>query len=453
MIFNSLIFVFFFLPVLLIFYYLTPSVYLKNIVLLIASLLFYVWNDPLTLILLVLSILWNYLSGIQLSKENKHRKLIIITSIAFNVIILFIYKYIDMILPFEVDTSHMPMGLSFFTFSAISYLGDIITKKVEPQKDIILFSLYICFFGKISSGPIVPYAKMQPELRSRIISSTKFHAGMVLFIKGLIKKIIFADQFALVFQALSGNDSVLGAWLYAISYALQLYFDFSGYSDMAIGISKMFGFDFDVNFDHPYMSKSVQEFFRRWHISLGNWFKNYVYFPLGGSRVNDSLYVRNILIVWFLTGIWHGADITYIIWGLYLGAFILMEKFFLKNALEKLPKFISHIYTLFVILIGWVFFFSPSLQSSFDTILRMFGVGSVSFVNSDFMFVFTSYLALIVSGIFFTTPIYDRLQIISYNLLKNKGVIITSVIYIIFFVVCISLMVGSTYQSFLYSAF
>lgn len=453
MIFNSLIFIFFFLPVSLILYYLTPSTYFKNIVLLIISLLFYSWNDPVTLILLVLSILWNYISGIQIAKETKHRKLIIVTSIAFNVLILCIYKYIDMVVPFEIDTSHVPIGLSFFTFSAISYLGDVITKKAEPQRDIVLFSLYICFFGKISSGPIVTYSQMQSQLKSRIMNRAKFNAGMVLFIKGLIKKIIFADQFALVFQALSDNDTVLGTWLYAISYALQLYFDFSGYSDMAIGISKMFGFDFDINFDHPYMSKTIQEFFRRWHISLGNWFKNYVYFPLGGSRVNNTLYVRNILIVWFLTGIWHGANITYIIWGLYLGLFVLMEKFFLKKALKKLPKFISHIYTLLVVLIGWVFFFSPSLLSAFDTLLRMFGVGASSFMNSDFLFVFTSYLVLIVFGIFFTTTIYDKLQIFSYNHLKNKGVIITSVVYIVFFVVCISMMVGSTYQSFLYSAF
>ena len=201
------------------------------------------------------------------------------------------------------------------------------------------------------------------------------------------------------------------------------------------------------------MSKTIQEFFRRWHISLGNWFKNYVYFPLGGSRVNNTLYVRNILIVWFLTGIWHGANITYIIWGLYLGLFVLMEKFFLKKALKKLPKFISHIYTLLVVLIGWVFFFSPSLLSAFDTLLCMFGVGASSFMNSDFLFVFTSYLVLIVFGIFFTTTIYDKLQIFSYNHLKNKGVIITSVVYVVFFVVCIPMMVGSTYQSFLYSAF
>lgn len=186
---------------------------------------------------------------------------------------------------------------------------------------------------------------------------------------------------------------------------------------------------------------------------MGNWFKNYVYFPLGGSRVNNTLYVRNILIVWFLTGIWHGANITYIIWGLYLGLFVLMEKFFLKKALKKLPKFISHIYTLLVVLIGWVFFFSPSLLNAFDTLLRMFGVGASSFMNSDFLFVFTSYLVLIVFGIFFTTTIYDKLQIFSYNHLKNKGVIITSVVYVVFFVVCISMMVGSTYQSFLYSAF
>lgn len=453
MIFNSVIFIFFFLPISLILYYLTPSLYLKNIVLLIISLLFYAWNDPATLILLILSILWNYLSGIQISKETKHRKLVIITSIVFNVVILFIYKYIDMIVPFEVDTSHVPMGLSFFTFSAISYLGDVITKKVEPQKDIVLFSLYICFFGKISSGPIVTYSQMQSQLKSRIMNRTKFNAGMVLFIKGLVKKIIFADQFALVFQGLSSNNSVLGAWLYTISYALQLYFDFSGYSDMAIGISKMFGFDFDINFDHPYMSKTIQEFFRRWHISLGNWFKNYVYIPLGGSRVNNVLYVRNILIVWFLTGIWHGADITYIFWGLYLGIFVLMEKFFLKKGLAKLPRFISHIYTLLIVLIGWVFFFSPSIQSAFDTLLKMFGFGAASFADSDFLFVFTSYLVLIIFGIFFATPIYDKLQIVSYNLLKNKGIIITSIFYVVFFVICISLMVGSTYQSFLYSAF
>ena len=453
MIFNSLIFIFFFLPVSIIAYYLMPFWPLKNIVLLVISLLFYSWSDPFTLILLLLSIFWNYLSGLELSKYGTKNRLILISSIAFNIAILFIYKYAGIIFPFDMDTSHVPMGLSFFTFSSISYLADIALNKAQCQKNILLFALYISFFGKLSSGPIVAYSDMSTQLAKRSLNQVKFNQGLVLFLKGLIKKILFADQFAVIFSSMATNNTVLGTWLYAISYALQLYFDFSGYSDMAIGISKIFGFEFKPNFDHPYMSKSIQEFFRRWHISLGNWFKNYVYIPLGGSRVNTVLYIRNILIVWLLTGIWHGANLTFIIWGLYLGVFILLERFFLKDILDRSPSFLAHLYVLLVILFGWVFFFSPSLSNALATLLRMFGMGASSMFDSNFLFVITENIPLIFFGTILTTSIYDKIQIIFYNLLKKKAIIFTTVIYILFFILCISLMIGNTYQSFLYSAF
>ena len=238
----------------------------------------------------------------------------------------------------------------------------------------------------------------------------------------------------------------------ALAYALQLYFDFSGYSDMAIGISNMFGFHFDANFDHPYIATSIQDFWRRWHISLSRWFRDYIYIPLGGNRVDTIHYVRNILIVWLCTGIWHGANWTFIVWGLYYAAFLLMEKFFLRDFLEKLPSFVRHIYSILVILFGWVFFFSPSISDAFMHFGHMFGVNA-SWINEECLFLLISHLGLFILGIILSTPIYDRLQIVLYNTLKNKSIYITTTVYIVFFIVCIAFIVGSSYQSFLYFAF
>lgn len=302
-------------------------------------------------------------------------------------------------------------------------------------------------------GPIVSYHDMENQLENRTVSKTQYASGVVLFSKGLIKKVLLADQLSYVYSVLTPNQSVLGVWLLAICYMLQIYFDFSGYSDMAIGLSRFFGFDFAPNFEHPYTAISVQDFWRKWHISLSRWFRDYLYIPLGGNRVDQKTYIRNIFIVWFSTGLWHGANWTFIVWGLYYGCFLLLEKFFLKEKLDKLPRWISRIYTLFVVLIGWVFFMSPSLGSAFSVIGKMFGIGAKAFIDNQASFMLKSYLILFIFAILFSTKMYDNLQILIYNKFKIKAVYATWAVYIIMLIVCIAFIVGGTYRSFLYFAF
>lgn len=459
MVFTDLIFLFCFLPISVLLTKLIRNVKLQNILLVVLSLLFYAWSNPIYVVLLILSILWNYFTAFELEAQNdeKTKKILLIVSVVVNLFILGFYKYTG----FLMDILHiqsdlkiaLPVGLSFFTFSELSYIFDVYNDKSKPQKNIILFTLYVSFFGKISMGPIVSYHEMEDQLRNRTLSKAQYASGMVLISKGLIKKVLLADQLSYVYSILQNNTSTLGVWLLAISYMLQIYFDFSGYSDMAIGLSKFFGFDFKPNFDHPYTATSVQDFWRKWHISLSQWFRDYLYIPLGGNRVDKNTYIRNIFIVWFCTGLWHGANWTFILWGLYYGCLLLLEKFFLREKLEKLPKPISHIYTLLVVLIGWVFFMSPNITTAFSTFGKMIGIGTTTFANNQAKFMLKSYFILFVLAILLSTKVYDRIQIFVYNQYKMKAVYTTWTIYIILLIVCIAFIVGGTYHSFLYFAF
>lgn len=459
MVFTDLIFLFCFLPISVLLTKLIRNVKLQNILLVVLSLLFYAWSNPIYVVLLILSILWNYFTAFELEAQNdgKTKKILLIVSVVVNLFILGFYKYTG----FLMDILHiqsdlkiaLPVGLSFFTFSELSYIFDVYNGKSKPQKNIILFTLYVSFFGKISMGPIVSYHEMEDQLRNRTLSKAQYASGMVLISKGLIKKVLLADQLSYVYSILQNNTSTLGVWLLAISYMLQIYFDFSGYSDMAIGLSKFFGFDFKPNFDHPYTATSVQDFWRKWHISLSQWFRDYLYIPLGGNRVDKNTYIRNIFIVWFCTGLWHGANWTFILWGLYYGCLLLLEKFFLREKLEKLPKPISHIYTLLVVLIGWVFFMSPNITTAFSTLGKMIGIGTTTFANNQAKFMLKSYFILFVLAILLSTKVYDRIQIFVYNQYKMKAVYTTWTIYIILLIVCIAFIVGGTYHSFLYFAF
>ena len=465
MVFTDLIFLFCFLPsstVLPISVLLTKqikNIKLQNILLVVFSLLFYAWSNPIYVVLLILSILWNYFTAFELEAQDdeKTKKILLIVSVVVNLFILGFYKYTG----FLMDILHiqsnlkiaLPVGLSFFTFSELSYIFDVYNGKSKPQKSIILFTLYVSFFGKISMGPIVSYHEMEDQLTNRTLSKAQYASGMVLFSKGLIKKVLLADQLSYVYSILQNNTSTLGVWLLAISYMLQIYFDFSGYSDMAIGLSRFFGFDFKPNFDHPYTATSVQDFWRKWHISLSQWFRDYLYIPLGGNRVDKNTYIRNIFIVWFCTGLWHGANWTFILWGLYYGCLLLLEKFYLREKLEKLPKPISHIYTLLVVLIGWVFFMSPNITTAFTTLGKMIGIGATTFANNQAKFMLKSYFILFALAILLSTKVYDKIQIFVYNQYKMKAVYTTWTIYMILIIVCIAFIVGGTYHSFLYFAF
>lgn len=459
MVFTDLIFLFCFLPISILLTKLIRNIKLQNILLVVLSLLFYAWSNPIYVVLLILSILWNYFTAFELEAQDdeKTKKILLIVSVVVNLFILGFYKYTG----FLMDILHiqsdlkiaLPVGLSFFTFSELSYIFDVYNDKSKPQKNIILFTLYVSFFGKISMGPIVSYHEMEDQLRNRTLSKAQYASGMVLISKGLIKKVLLADQLSYVYSILQNNTSTLGVWLLAISYMLQIYFDFSGYSDMAIGLSKFFGFDFKPNFDHPYTATSVQDFWRKWHISLSQWFRDYLYIPLGGNRVDKNTYIRNIFIVWFCTGLWHGANWTFILWGLYYGCLLLLEKLFLREKLEKLPKPISHTYTLLVVLIGWVFFMSPNITTAFSTLGKMIGIGTTTFANNQAKFMLKSYFIVFVLAILLSTKVYDRIQIFVYNQYKMKAVYTTWTIYIILLIVCIAFIVGGTYHSFLYFAF
>lgn len=459
MVFTDLIFLFCFLPISVLLTKQIRNIKLQNILLVVFSLLFYAWSNPIYVVLLILSILWNYFTAFELEAQDdeKTKTILLIVSVVVNLFILGFYKYTG----FLMDILHiqsnlkiaLPVGLSFFTFSELSYIFDVYNGKSKPQKNIILFTLYVSFFGKISMGPIVSYHEMEDQLTNRTFSKAQYASGMVLFSKGLIKKVLLADQLSYVYSILQNNTSTLGVWLLAISYMLQIYFDFSGYSDMAIGLSRFFGFDFKPNFDHPYTATSVQDFWRKWHISLSQWFRDYLYIPLGGNRVDKNTYIRNIFIVWFCTGLWHGANWTFILWGLYYGCLLLLEKFFLREKLEKLPKPISHIYTLLVVLIGWVFFMSPNITTAFSTLGKMISIGTTTFANNQAKFMLKSYFLLFILAILLSTKVYDRIQIFVYNQYKMKAVYTTWTIYMILIIVCIAFIVGGTYHSFLYFAF
>lgn len=459
MVFTDLIFLFCFLPISVLLTKQIRNIKLQNILLVVFSLLFYAWSNPIYVVLLILSILWNYFTAFELEAQDdeKTKKILLIVSVVVNLFILGFYKYTG----FLMDILHiqsnlkiaLPVGLSFFTFSELSYIFDVYNGKSKPQKNIILFTLYVSFFGKISMGPIVSYHEMEDQLTNRTLSKAQYASGMVLFSKGLIKKVLLADQLSYVYSILQNNTSTLGVWLLAICYMLQIYFDFSGYSDMAIGLSRFFGFDFKPNFDHPYTATSVQDFWRKWHISLSQWFRDYLYIPLGGNRVDKNTYIRNIFIVWFCTGLWHGANWTFILWGLYYGCLLLLEKFFLREKLEKLPRPISHIYTLLVVLIGWVFFMSPNITTAFSTLGKMISIGTTTFANNQAKFMLKSYFILFVLAILLSTKVYDRIQIFVYNQYKMKAVYTTWTIYVILLIVCIAFIVGGTYHSFLYFAF
>ena len=340
MVFSSLIFLFLFLPVVLVCYYLSGNRF-RNYILLGASLFFYAWGEPRYIYLMLFSIVINYFIGLKMDISSKsNKKLLLLISIIFNLSLLIIFKYADFL--FGIKGIRLPLGISFYTFQIMSYVIDVYRKDAEVQRNIFDLALYVSLFPQLVAGPIVRYQTVVEQISIREYSLDKFADGVNRFVLGLSKKVILANQLALVADGVFiknvANLSIVESWIGIVCYTFQIYFDFSGYSDMAIGLGKMFGFDFLENFDYPYISQSVSEFWRRWHISLGSWFRDYVYIPLGGNRVSKFRLYMNVLVVWCLTGLWHGANWTFVVWGLYYGVFLILEKAFLEKALKKLPK-------------------------------------------------------------------------------------------------------------------
>ena len=471
MAFNDLSFVFIFFPLAILLHKLIPSITGKNIVLLALSLLFFAWGSPEYVFLLILVILFNYFTGLQMAAQKEKEKAAaakatLISGVVVNLLLLGFFKYWGFVIEningllgtsIPVRQLSMPLGVSFFTFSVLSYLFDVYRDKAPAAKNILEFSLFVSFFPKLVSGPIVQYAAMEAQLHERRLSSVKFGRGVRMFLIGLGKKVLLSNTIGTTFYALSALApdaiSVASAWLGTLCYALMLYFDFSGYSDMAIGLATMFGFDFSANFDYPYMSSSVSEFWRRWHISLGAWFRDYIYIPLGGSRCSTGKNIRNLLIVWCLTGIWHGASWNYIFWGLYYGGILLLEKFVLAPLLEYIPKIIKQFFTMLWVLIGWVFFFSPSLGSAFMWLGRMFGIGAAGLVDATAKYYFGGSWIILAIGIFASFPLGSKLGSKALKGESKLPVYASVVAYAIMLVLCIAGMMVSTYSSFLYFQF
>ena len=468
MLFSSITFLFTFLPLTLALFYLCPKRG-KNFVLLIASLIFYAWGEPVYVVLMVLTILFNYICGrdISIKSETKRKaKYSLVFAIAVNLFLLGFFKYygffidlLNRVLPFTIRKREigLPIGISFYIFQAISYLVDVYREKVKPQKNILHFALYISMFPQLIAGPIVRYVDIEAQLKKRAISLAKFGAGVRFFIIGLSKKVILANGIGAVFEMVrgefsgGGNLSVMMAWLGAIAYMLQIYFDFSGYSDMAVGLGKMFGFNLKKNFNYPYTATSITDFWRRWHISLSTWFREYVYIPLGGNRAGAARQIINLLVVWSLTGFWHGASWNFLLWGFYYGILLVMEKFIWGNGLNRIPKLFRHLYTLLIVVMGWVFFFSSGLKEAFSYLGMMFGVGDSVFSNSAVIYTLSSNWLLWAVGILACAPILFKLFSRTKSALFQKY--FANIVYLLLFILSISGLVTGSFNPFLYFKF
>lgn len=437
--FSTEIFVFVFFPATLLLYMLCKSIKLKNGVLLFASLLFYVWGGLANCVLILVLILLNYFLGIWV----KGKKEILFAAIIFNLGILAAFKYTG--LPGIVP----PMGISFFTFSILSYINDVYNGKIEAQKNIFNLGLYVMMFPKVMSGPIVRYAEMENEIVSRTFNVEQFYEGIKRFCIGFAKKVILANQMSGAADAAFNYEwglHPLYAWIGAVSYTLYIYLDFSAYSDMAIGIAHIFGFHFKENFNYPYIATSVKEFWRRWHISLSSWFRDYVYIPLGGNRKGNKKTYVNQMIVFFLTGLWHGAGWNFIVWGLYYGFLLVIEK--VTGFCSRVPKWLSYVYTMLAVIIGWVFFRADSLSNALKYIAYMFGIQKGGISNLPMLRQLTpQYFVFLVLSVIAVTPLTKKIS----GYIKPKWLMDIGILFVFFIAICY--MAASDYNPFIYFRF
>ena len=459
MVFSSTVFLFLFLPIVLLVYYnpLVKARRTRNIILLIANLVFYAWGEPIFVFLMIFSIVLTWKCGLYI-KEN-FGKYILIGITLYHIAVLFVFKYLTFTihefgLLIHKDLSFiqisLPIGISFFTFQLMSYLFDIYYQKVEPQSNLFNVALYATLFPSLTAGPIIRYREIGEQIIKRHENWDDITLGMKRFIIGLGKKVLISNYMAQIadntFDYLSGM-SVSLAWYGAIAYTLQIYFDFSGYSDMAIGLGRMFGFQFPENFNYPYIAKSITDFWRRWHISLSTWFRDYVYIPLGGNKVKKPRWILNLLIVWTLTGVWHGANWTYIAWGMLYFVFLVIEKL---TGIEKKLGIFSHIYTLIIVILLWVIFRSSSISSAIIYIGNMFGVGANGFVDSAAIEYWKNTKLLFLTALVGCTP---WVKMISERLSKINAEWITSLMTVVVFFFSILNVISSTYNPFIYFNF
>lgn len=475
MVFASPLFLFIFLPITMIFYFMLPRK-LKNFWLMLVSVAFYSWGGGNYALIILVSIIFNYIIGIQIGrykKGNIKRKLWLIIGLILNFSVLGYFKYFNFFIDnlvklggvfqpgftISTETILLPVGISFFTFQIVSYVIDVYREDVEPQKNIVNLALYILLFPQLIAGPIVRYIDVEKQINDRKITLDKFNYGVKRFIVGFSKKVLISNTAGFIADYIFNNHGLYNdmslTWIGVICYALQIYHDFSGYSDMAIGLGKMFGFDFLENFDYPYISKSIKEFWRRWHISLSTWFRDYLYIPLGGSRIGKFATYRNLLIVFFATGLWHGASWNFIIWGLFYGVFLILERGVFGKILERIPSILQRFYTLLIVLIGWVFFRAENLSLAISFIKGMF-----SFNFNSFYLIYnvidSQAITFLICGIVFSTPIakvIGRYISEKIKVFQNGFKFIYDLGLIAVFFISILYMTGSFYNPFIYFRF
>ncbi|MBR5410832.1 MAG: MBOAT family protein [Clostridia bacterium] len=467
MVFSSLTFLLLFLPAVLLVYFAVPRQG-KNAVLFLFSLLFYAWGEPVYVVLMIFSTVLDYTCGrlVEKYRGTSKQKIGLLISVFVNLGLLFFFKYTDFFIGTINDifganipllNLPLPIGISFYTFQTMSYTIDVYRGEANMQKNIISFGAYVSLFPQLIAGPIVRYQDIADQLDKRTHSFDKFGDGVKRFVTGLGKKVLLANNIGLLWSTISETNAAslttVGAWLGIIAFAFQIYFDFSGYSDMAIGLGKIFGFDFLENFNYPYISKSVTEFWRRWHMSLGTWFRDYIYIPLGGNRKGLPIQIRNIAIVWLLTGFWHGASWNFVLWGVFYGVLLVFEKLFLLKRLKKAPAFIGHIYTMLAVLLGWVLFAFDDFGKGFAFLKVMLG-GGAGFVSNEALYQLLSYLPLIVICVIASTPLMKKL----YEKMTSKcgeGVLLTADTVRILGLSALSVayLISGSYNPFLYFRF
>lgn len=470
MLFNSLTFLLLFFPIVFFLYFSLPLKF-KNVFLIIISLIFYAWGEPFYIFLLIALMIVNYRFSLSLS-ESKNKKIILIFSIMINVLVLGFFKYgnffvsnINNLLNINLNYEfpQLPLGVSFFTFSAISYLVDVFNGKIKPRGKFAQFVIYISFFPKLISGPIARYQEMESGFKIKKSKIEDVNIGLKRFVLGLAKKVLIADKISVIASSLMvanvWNSSIYLAWFGVVLFGLQIYYDFSGYTDMAIGVARIFGFKLPENFNQPYLSKSVSEFWRRWHITLGNWFRDYVYIPLGGNRVKTIINIRNLIIVWMLTGLWHGASWNFVLWGLYFGVFIVLEKYFLAKILKKLPKLLNWFYASILIFAGWSLFIPGGFRESIERYSGLF-IGDYSInqnMINELLYAVKDNWIYIILAILFILPINKLILAIKntqiFSKHKNLFNLATVIFTILLFWLSISNIVGSSVNTFIYFGF
>ena len=464
MVFSSFVFLLVFLPIILILYFICPAKW-RNVVLLLGSLIFYAWGEPKYVLIMLFSTVFDYTNGRLIEYFKKKgsaggAKAALVVDVCGNLAILGFFKYTDFFISsinsvtgagISLLNIALPIGISFYTFQTMSYTIDVYREVVPAQHNILNFATYVVLFPQLIAGPIVQYKTIARELECRKAKLSDFSDGAFRFSVGLAKKVILANQIGALWTTISQSSevSVATAWLGAIAFSFQIYFDFSGYSDMAIGLGRMFGFHFLENFNYPYISKSITEFWRRWHISLSSWFREYVYIPLGGNRRGLGFQIRNILIVWMLTGLWHGASWNFVLWGLYYGILLMIEKLFLYKKLEKLPAFVGHIYTIFLVIIGWTIFAQTDLSMLLSYLGKMFGVGT-HFIDGNFIYYVSCNAVLFILLIICSMNHHKLLEKISF--LKNHYWWRIPVMLVLL-LVSFAFLVGDSYNPFLYFRF